>query len=371
MHPFLAHWNNQYIAVSRRVPQITIQNQIPETMSYNLPFFCLKFIIPVVTMLNLQSVNAQRFSNLDALIEQRKNHFGGKMAVMVWKDTIVYQKVVGEDMTLNIQGPVGCASAWLAAALTMTFVDQGKLSLDDPVSDYIPLFSKYAKSYLTIRHCLANTTGIEQDKGGIQKFFQKTKYASLEEEVNSYAKREIINNPGEAFNYNQIGTNIVGRVLEIVGKKSFDRLVLERIFRPLGMKRSTFASEHAVNPFSGAVSTPSDYLKFLAMLLNKGTLGTKKVLSESSIDEMQKIQTGNAKLIFVPGQTNGFSYGLGNWISEDADKNMVTSPSLSGGWPYIDTKRKYGCMIFGDAKDKEDKKEVYFDIIEEVEHGVM
>ncbi len=72
----------------------------------------------------------------------------------------------------------------------------------------------------------------------------------MEDQVNSFASsREIVNNPGEAFNFNNIGTNIVGRVLETVGKKTFDRLMLERIFRPLGMKKSSFASETAVNPF--------------------------------------------------------------------------------------------------------------------------
>lgn len=339
-------------------------------MSYKLHFDCLNFLFASFLMLFFQTTKGQDFSILDALVNQRKNHFGGKMVVMVWKDTILYQKVTGEDMTINTQAPVGCASAWLTAALAMTFVDQGKITLEDPVSKYLPIFSQYAKSYLTIRHCLANTTGIEPEKGGIQRFFQKTKFPSLEEEVNSFARREIKNNPGEVFYYNNIGTNIVGRILEIVGKKSFDRLMLERIFRPLGMKRSTFASEYAINPFSGAVSTAADYLKFQAMLLNKGTLGPKKILSESSVAEMQKVQTGEAKFIFVPKQTEGYNYGLGNWIQSDEEHVIVTSPSLSGGWPYIDTKKSYACIIFGDAKDKEDKKDVYLEIMDAVQEQV-
>ncbi len=55
----------------------------------------------------------------------------------------------------------------------MTFVDQGKISLDDPVANYLPIYAKYAKSYLTIRHCLANTTGMADEKGGIEKFFSE------------------------------------------------------------------------------------------------------------------------------------------------------------------------------------------------------
>jgi CubicO group peptidase (beta-lactamase class C family) len=312
-------------------------------------------------MLDFQIAHAQSLSGVDAIVEKGKKNFGGKMAVMVWKDTIVYKKMVGEDMSLNTQVPIGCASAWLTAALTMTFVEQGKLNLDDPVAKYLPIYGTYAKSYLTIRHCLANITGIEPEKGGIQKFFQKTKFPMLEDEVNAIARREIKNNPGEVFYYNNYGSNIVGRVLEIVGKKAFDRLMMDRIFRPCGMKRSSFASDMAVNPFNGAVSTPSDFIKFEAMLLSGVMAGTKKVLSEESIAEMQKLQTGNSKNIFVPAELQGYVYGLGNWIRD----GVITSPSLQGGWAYIDTKKKYAVLIMGETK--EDKKEYYDPIISEID----
>ena len=334
------------------------------TMSYKGYVFCLKFTFLAPLMLMFQLLSAQDFSGLEKIMEQRKSQFGGNMAVAVWKDTLLFHKATGEEFNLNTQLPVGCASAWFTAALTMTFVEQGKLDLDDPVAKYLPIFATYAKSYLTIRHCLANTTGIEPDKGGVQKFFQRTKFASLEEEVNSFAKREIKNNPGEVFYYNSIGTSIVGRVLEVVGKKSFERLMADRVFRPLGMKRTRFISETgAIDPFAGAESTAGDCVKFLAMLLNNGTLGAKKILSPESIKEMQKIQTGNAKILFVPKHSEGAHYGLGNWIMAP---NMFASPSLSGGYPFIDVNKKFGCMILGVAK-KEDDPKVYADIVEELE----
>jgi CubicO group peptidase (beta-lactamase class C family) len=323
------------------------------------------FLPFIVFLLLLQTAAAQpRFSGLDDLVEQRKSQFGNNIGVMVWKDTIMHQKFTG-DFTLNTQLPIGCASAWLTAALTMTFVEQGKIKLDDPVSKYLPIYATYAKKYLTLRHCLANTTGLATEKGGINRLFQKNKFATLEDEVNSYASsREIVNNPGEVFNYNNMGTNIVGRVLEIVGKKSFDRLALERILRPCGMKKSSFTSENAVNPFSGAVSTPADYLKFLSMLLNKGTLGTKKILSEGSITEMQKIQTGAAKIGFVPKEVEGYSYGLGNWLNSAS--SIVTSPSFTTGWEYIDVQKKYAFVIFAVPKKQDEKKNVYSEFIDAV-----
>ena len=343
--------------------QNILQSKNPATMSYKSKEFCLKFIFFLCIMLLLQTVKAQRISGLDAIVEQEKNQFGGKMVVMVWKDTLLYQKATSEDLTVKMQTSVGCLSAWMTAALTMTFVEQGKISLDDPVSKYLPIFSTYAKSYLTIRHCLANVTGIEPDKGGVQKFFQKTKFEMLEEEVNAFAKREIQHNPGEVFYYNNLGTNIVGRVLEVVGKRSFDRLMMERIFRPCGMKRSTFSFDIVINPFSGAQCTPADALLFLQMLLNKGTAGTKKVLSPESIAEIQKIQTGNAKIAFVPDHAQGYSYGLGDWVGTGENKGRFMVPSLSGGWAMIDTNKNLAVLILGKMK-KEDKKEPYLRILE-------
>lgn len=338
-------------------------------LSYKWHSNCLKFILLPVFVLFFQVLRAQNLSNLDEIMEQKNKVFGGKMAIVVWKDTILYAKAVGEDMTVNTQVPAGCATAWLTAALVMTFVDQGKISLDDPVAKYLPIYEKYAKAYLTIRHCLANTTGLEDAKGGVEKFFQKNKFASLEEQVNSFASsREIINNPGEVFNYNNIGTNIAARVIEVVGKRSVDRLMTERIFRPLGMKKSTLTSDVAINPFSGALVSTADYVKFMAMLLNKGIGNNKKILSEESVAELFKIQTGGAKIGFVPKGLEGYNYGLGNWTP---DGNTHTSPGLSGGWPYINIQKKYACMIWGIPKEKKEKDDkssaVYREIVETVE----
>lgn len=345
---------------------MVIQSNIPEMLSYKRCSNCLKFILLTVFVLFFQVLKAQDFTGLDATLEQHKKIFGGKMAIVVWKDTTLYAKAVGEDMTVNTQVPVGCASAWMAAALVMTFVDQGKISLDDPVAKYLPIYEKYAKGYLTIRHCLANTTGLQGEKGGIEKIFQKTKFESLEDQVNSFASsREIINNPGEVFSYNNIGTNIAARVIEVVGKKSFDRLMTERIFRPLGMKKSTFTSEVAVNPFSGGLVSPADYVRFLAMLLNKGVGNGKKILSEESVAELFKMQTGAAKIIYVPGPLQGYQYGLGNWIAADGT-GIHTSPGLTGGWPYINVQKKYACMIFGIPKDKKEKDDKSWDVYKEI-----
>jgi CubicO group peptidase (beta-lactamase class C family) len=309
-------------------------------------------------LLFLQSVSAQyNLSTLDDYLQKNQKLYGNKFAVLVYKDgKMVYQKVNGE-FNVKTQAPVTSASNWLTAALVMTFVDQGKLSLDDPVSKYLPVFDKYMKSYVTIRHCLSQTTGIEK----LGRALPRNKFLTLEEEVNAIAAKEISNNPGQEFFYGNIGLNIAGRVLEVISKKSFDRLIQDKLLRPLKMRATNFVDEdgRAVNPSAGARSTAGDYMNFLSMLLNKGTFEGKKVLSEEAISEMQKAQLSGLPIKYIPKTTEGFQYGLGQWIVQTDGKTTVTSPSLSGTWPFIDLCRNYACIIFVESPLKEDKKQYY------------
>src|ERR1700709_2153970 len=145
------------------------------------------------------------FDEVGKRLDASKKELAGGAVVVIYKDgKIIYKKEAGPDLTIRTPVPIGASSQWLTAALVMTFVDEGKLSLDDKVSQYLPIFKTYGKAYITIRNCLNNFKGIESPTG-IGSFFEK-KYASLEELVNSYAnKHEIQTNPGTEFRFSPIG----------------------------------------------------------------------------------------------------------------------------------------------------------------------
>ena len=253
-------------------------------MSYKVNSTCLTFSIAISALLFCLPVSAQtkhaappspyNMDAVDQLFKQNQKAMGN-FAAMVWKDgKVVYQTQGNTDFTTKSQGPpIAGAGNWMTAALVMTFVEEGKLSLDDKVTKFIPLFGKYMKGYITIRNCLTNTTGIRTDAEGMMKVLQKSKFESLEDEVNNYAsKHDIVTNPGTEFFYSNIGPNIAGRVLEIIRKgirPADDRSVY---LRPLKMRGTSFANDDggAVNPSCGAHSTAADYINFLSMLLNKG-----------------------------------------------------------------------------------------------------
>jgi CubicO group peptidase (beta-lactamase class C family) len=338
-----------------------------EIMSVKFPHFCVKVSLGLIFLLILQVSQAQyNFTGLDQLVDASKKELGGGAMVLVYKDgKIVYQKAVGE-FTAKTQAPIASCSKWLTTALVMSFVEQGKLSLDDKVSKFIPLFAKYSKGYITIRDCLSHMTGIASEPVSIKSVVERRGFANLEEEVNDFAsKKEIQSNPGLEFQYSSVGLNIAGRIVEIVGRRGFEQLMQERITRPLLMRNTSFSSFNAVNPSGGALSTPNDYMNFLSMILNKGLFNGKRILNEASIESMHVLRTNSSIIKYAPKVVAGFNYGFGEWIQE-TDENgkatVVSCPGLFGTWPLVDMNRDYALLIFTNSLLKESKRECYAQI---------
>ncbi|MBC7948727.1 MAG: beta-lactamase family protein [Chitinophagaceae bacterium] len=319
-------------------------------MSYSAVSICLKFRALSIFLLFFQAVSAQfDFSSLDQEFQSKQKLLGKDAVMMLWKgDSLIYKKEVG-DFNAKTVAPIASCSKWLTAALVMQFVDEGKLSLDDKVAKYLPVFESYGKNYITLRHCLSHMTGINDDVGFIKKMLQRSKFASLEEEVAKFASREIRTNPGTDFWYGNIGLNIAGRVLEVVSKKKFDVLIKLKLFNPLGMRKTSFSTldNSAVNPSGGASSTAEDYMRFLVMLLNKGKAGGKQVLSEASVNTLKEINTSKGTIKFAPKSAEGFNYALGSWVinEKDGKATALASPGLFGTWPMIDFCRGYAYIV--------------------------
>lgn len=348
-------------------------------MSYQKRSNCLKFSYLLVLLLVLQPGFAQyNFSELDELVTGNQKQLGGDLIAMVYKDgKLVYNKQTNKEFNGKTQIQIGASSQWLTAALAMIFVEEGKISLDDPVTKYIPIFTSYSKRYVTIRNCLAHTTGIHAEEPGLKAALANRKYETLEEEVNAFAKKEIERNPGEMFFYSSIGPNIVGRVLEIVSKKAFDRLIADKLLRPLKMRQTTFYIDfsQSFNPSTGALSTANDYINFLSMLVNKGMFEGKRILSEQSIAEMQKIQTGKAFLKYQPAFASGYGYGygLGEWILEKdpaGNAAAVSSPGLYGSFPLVDFCHGYAMLVFGKTLINEQKGEAYLNMKQAIDKQI-
>jgi CubicO group peptidase (beta-lactamase class C family) len=346
-------------------------------MSAKTTSTCLKVSYIIAFMLFFQVSKAQlNFTELGAKLEASKAELGGKAVLLVYKDgKIVFEKSVGE-FTPKTQAPIAASTQWLTAALVMSYVDEGKLSLDDKVSKFLPVFSKYSKGYITIRDCITHLTGIEGPSiGSIKDMTNPKKFSSLDELVNDIASsKEILSNPGLVFRFNNIGFTIAARVLEVLNKRGFEQMMAERITRPLLMRTTNFFSYTVINPAGGAQSSAYDYMNFLSMLLNGGVFNGKRILSEAAIETMSKASSTQGMIKESPSIVQGKNYAVGQWIlgtDENGKTTTVACPGLFGTWPLIDYCRKYAFLIFTPGDASSEKKELMASFKEIIDNQII
>jgi CubicO group peptidase (beta-lactamase class C family) len=237
----------------------------------------------------------------------------------------------------------------ITATAIMILRDEGKLSIDDRVEKYLPEFNhqwlvetksddtvtlKRPARAVTLKDLLTHTSGIADAPSTGRDF-------SLSELVLLYSQQPLKSEPGSKWEYNNAGINTLGRVVEVVSGEGFESFLQRRIFKPLGMKDTTFypsgsrlkrvaksyqpgtngLSETGIRfikgpldsrarpafPSGGLFSTAEDMFRFYQMVLNGGTWEGKRIVSADSVAAMTKTQTGDLKT----GFTEGMSFGLG------------------------------------------------------------
>jgi len=324
---------------------------------------CIKVSLTALLLIFFQSVFGQQFADPVLQFERSGKELGSHAVLaIVQPGKPVFIKTIGE-MTAKDQAPLGSISQWLTTALVLSYVDAGKINLSDKVSQYIPVFSRYAKGYITIRDCLTHFTGIEGDPVKISSLEGSSKFSMLQEEVETFAtKREIKANPSTEFRYSQVGLNLAARVLEVITKRGFEQLMSEKITRPLMMRSTSFSSSGAVNPSGGAIGSANDLGNFLTMLLNKGMFNGKRILSEAAIEEMQKVCTTPAVIKYAPSPVNGMAYSMGAFVTTTNEQGKATAldcPGLCGSWAGLDWCRNVGFLVLTRKMENTEKSDVY------------
>jgi CubicO group peptidase (beta-lactamase class C family) len=309
---------------------------------------------------------------------------GGKLAGMVsligLGDT---QSLLSRGVqTLGDPRPAGIDSLYRAYSMTkpltgmatMMLIDEGKLTLDTPLSAILPKYARMqvqvtpdgsitdlrpAKTPITIRHLLTHTSGLGYSiiqKGPLKAAYEANGLVpaevsrtaipgltvtrtlpSLAAFADKLAEMPLVYEPGTTWSYS-VGLDLLGRVIEVVSGKPFDRFLIDRIIGPCGMTSSGFqvAPQNAARlttnygvingklvpidpaatsiyldppayPFGGAglVTSPRDYDRFLRMLLGMGKLGNTRVMSGAAV----QLGTSNLLPAGVTYEEGGFGAG--------------------------------------------------------------
>lgn len=304
---------------------------------------------------------AQDFGKVDAWLEANARKMGGRAVLMIEKDgKIVYTRAVNdrliEKYTPQTRLRIASCSKWLSAALVMSFVDEGKLRLDDTVGKYLPVLSVHGKGAITVRQCLSHLTGIKEPSLR-ESLLELRSDRSMDDAIEKIAEMPMEGAPGTVFHYSNAGLQIAGAILEKISGASFGQLFAERIATPLGMTNTDFGKGPVALPAGGAFSTAEDYMHFLEMIRNKGLYNGVRILSEQSVEEMEKDRIGSdVRIAYSPaGAAMGkVGYGYGEWVM---GPDVVSSPGLFGAFPWVDNRRGYSAFLmvyyFGNREKQE------------------
>jgi CubicO group peptidase (beta-lactamase class C family) len=236
----------------------------------------------------------------------------------------------------------------------MTLVDEGKISLDDKVSKYLPEFGT-DKSDITIRNLFAHTSGLPPEAR-----CRNDKRTTLERCTSEIARMKLTTAPGAEFSYGGVSMHVGGRIAEIVSGKSWNELFAEKLATPLGMTQSDFFAYGPTDnprPAGDARSSADDYGRFLQMILQRGSFNGTKILSPMSVVEMHKDQTGGARIAYTIYEKHRARdpnlplarYGVGVWREKvDEGRQQLREASSQGALgfsPWIDVERNLAGVL--------------------------
>jgi len=306
------------------------------------------------------SSNKELENNIDGLFESYSyyNRFIGN--VLISKDNhIIYQKSFGyADIAGNKKNTkksifsIASLTKSLTAVGIMKLVEDGKLTLETPISTYFPDFMPDYSKDITIQHLLNNSSGMEAnigrtDDNGNGLMPEKT-LITLDELLEKFKSSKLKFKPGTGYDYNNFGYLLLANVIEKVSGQLYADFMQQAIFKPAGMKNTAITSFKSLNqkaqpylglgmdkfkkfnaPFhpswlKGAAdmnSTTVDLFKFMQALDN-GTL----LKSES----MNKLYTSTQAM-----GVNEMASGLGWVIDKKGDEKWIYNNGLLPGYASV------------------------------------
>jgi CubicO group peptidase (beta-lactamase class C family) len=249
----------------------------------------------------------------------------------------------------------------ITSVAAMMLWEEGRFLLNDPIAKYLPELSDLDVAVergpevervpierpITIHDLLRHTSGLTYEfrgSGPVQKMYLSAKVyrraQSNADQVATLGKMPLLHQPGTRWEYGR-STDVVGRLIEVLSGQPLSVFFEQHILAPLGMVDTAFhvpqrhhsrlAEAFTRDPDSGAavqlldvrdaphfesgggglVSTASDYARFLQMLLDRGTLDGRRLLSRKTIELMTADHLGpvtGAPDLLPPG--HGFGLGF-------------------------------------------------------------
>ena len=319
-------------------------------------------------------------------------HLAGASGLIARNGKVVFRETWGEYKPDTIVRMYSMTKA-ITGVAAMICYEEGRFSLNDPVSKYLPEFEHMrvahegkdatgkrifytvpADRQITVRDLFRHTSGLDyagpREENGEPAYKRIDMFGylplvpfDLAEAMRRLASVPLNDQPATMFRYG-FSIDLLGRLVEVVSGKTLDQFFEERIFRPLGMKDTAFfvpedkwsrlavlyapknggGLERAAIPAqdsfkkkpalflggAGTVSTLDDYARFCMMLVNDGQLDGVRILGRKSVELMRSDHLGDLPRVgLVP---EGYGFGLTFAVNKGPGKSAIVGSEGEYYW---------------------------------------
>ena len=338
--------------------------------------------------------SSERLNRIDSVMKEHieSGRLHGASGLLARNGKVVLRQTWGTFQPDTIVRMYSMTKAVTGVAATMLY-EEGRFSLTDPVSKYLPEFAKMtvaqeatdaakkrlyytvpAERPITVRDLFRHTTGLDyagpKDAAG-EPAYKKLDMTGgapqvpfdLAEAVKRLATAPLNDQPGTKWRYGY-SIDVLGRLVEVTSGMTLDRFFEERIFRPLGMRDTAFfvpeekwnrlavldtpgkdgKVERSTAPpqdsykkkpvlllgGAGLVSTLDDYARFCMMLLNEGQLDGVRLLGRKSVELMRSDHLGGIPK--AGGGNDGYGFGLTFAVNLGPGKSATVGSAGEYNW---------------------------------------
>jgi len=292
-----------------------------------------------------QGFDSQKLDDAAAAIEQlvTDNELRGAVLFVARGRSIVLHEAYGhrdvagkQAMQKDTLFRMASNTKAITAAAILTLVDQGKVSLDDPVHKWFPAWQDDAAKRINVRQLLTHSSGLRIGSLFMRPLMKKSKEhpdaPNLVLECDRFGTVGAKVEPGTTYSYSNPGYNTLAGIVEVASGMSFAGYCDATFYKPLDMRdtnhhettadisrmsvvayrvnkkwRARWAPGDAPTvPFvrgsGGLISTARDYARFCRMVLDSGTSNDQRILSKKTVAAATKNQIRHIK---------GGRYGFG------------------------------------------------------------
>ncbi|MCJ1655638.1 serine hydrolase [Staphylococcus sp. NRL 16/872] len=309
--------------------------------------------------------------------EMKDDHIPGMSVLIIKHNKVFLNKGYGYanvDKQIKVSPKTRFEIASNTKAFTgyaiMQLVEDGKININDKVSNYIPgFYMKYKgkKEDITVNQLIAQTSGIPGDITDDDKVTKKNN--NLAGIVDSIKGRKLNAKPGKQFEYSNMNYDMLGLIVQNVSHESYSNYMKNHIFKPLNMRHSTtkesnekktndaqgykvkYGKAYVDNPEFNLGDNPAAYM----MTGTKDLEPWIRFQLNSHSKQSALIKETHQPKVKTEQKTSPTSYATGWFVDENAKDTLVYHPgTLENYSSYIilNPKKDYGIVVLANAYSK-------------------